>query len=518
MRKFLVSIIPLPIIEFFERWLLADYDRAKSFLQHMPSDVFHAISDKKVLAVFKHAAKTVPAYQSFLIENHLSPNQISSTALYNTVVPITTKENYIKKYSYEARCVGGKFPCYGNIDESSGTSGKPTNWIRSIKEEDLLFKMAEFEFNYIYKAHRRNLIVLSAWSSGAWATGIKFCQLMEHYTLVKNTDTDIPCIINTLKTFGKNYDYLIAGYPPFLKRMIDEGNKQIKWKDYKIDILTGGEGIVLEWKHFMQKSLRDNAIIVSSYGASDIDIGIGFETPFSNFIRELCVKNKDLRRALFGDLPTLPMIFQYNPTMHYISNVYNDATGKQEYVITLLDKRVASPKIRYNLQDEGGVYTYEKMISLLEHQQADYVALFRSKKNIPEEVLRLPFLYVAGRSDGTISIDGANVYPHQIELCLHKEKSLAKKVNAFKIARVDDIRQNTHFHVKLQLKKGVRPSKGLAKQFHNAILHHLLELNGDYKEAYINNKPAADPKIVLYKFNASAFTGSNTKIKQEYIG
>ena len=50
---------------------------------------------------------------------------------------IIDKDNYVKSYSLEERCVNGDLPDSGLvIDESSGSSGLPTNWVRGEKERN----------------------------------------------------------------------------------------------------------------------------------------------------------------------------------------------------------------------------------------------------------------------------------------------------------------------------------------------------------------------------------------------
>jgi phenylacetate-CoA ligase len=473
--------------------------------------MFEAIGAKKALCIFHHAAKEVPAYGLFLQKNRIDPKKIKTTHDFNAL-PITEKANYIKKYSLNQRCVHGVLPQQGNVDESGGTSGNPSNWIRSVYENNLLLQVAKFEFEYEYNISQKQIIVLSAWSNGPWATGIKFCQIMQHYALVKSTGTSIENIEKTLKLFGKEPEYIIAGYPPFLKKFLDE--TVLNLKQYKIHILTGGEGISLEWKNYFKRKLWQKALIISSYGASDIDIGIGFETPFAQVIREHCQKNKELRTALFGDVPTIPMLFQYNPMMHYITQTYNKEEQKSEYVITLCDTTVASPKVRYNLHDEGGVYTYKEMMAIIEKHEKLLVSTYLQQwKQWP--ILHLPFLYVAGRSDGTISLDGANVYPEQIEAGILTIKALEEKTNSFMIYKSTKKKQDLKFAIAIQLKEGIKANKILQKQYHNAILSKILELNPDFKESYTYNQKLCDPEIILHSYNSPLFAGEH--VKEKYI-
>ncbi len=509
MLSSLVKHLPLPILDRIHSFILNDYTRTLHFVNGTDPQVFHEISNKKVVATFQHAATTVPAYQQFLKQNNIDPQTIKTAEDFVRFVPETDKSNYIKKYSMEQRCTFGKFPKFGNIDESSGTSGKAVNWIRSVQENTLLSTVAKFEFEYVYNVSKRNVIVLSAWSCGPWATGIKFCQLMQQYTLVKNTGPNVKNIVETLLDFGSDYEYIIAGYPPFLKKFVDEA--AIDLSKYTLHLLTGGEGSSVQWKDYLRKRLGNNSIIVSSYGASDIDIGVGFETPFCSFVRALLVRNHELRSVLFGDLPTLPMLFQYNPMMHYIIETYNKELGKQEYTITLLDTAVVSPKVRYNLHDEGGIFRYDEFMKLLARYEPLYYKKYM-KKYAAWHILKLPFLFVAGRSDGTISLDGANVYPEQVEAGI-LNAGLQKKTAAFFIYKATGRNHNERFIVAVHLKKGVHKSAALVKKYQQGILAALLDLNPDFSESYRCNKKLCLPDIHLYSSDSSLFGNDDVKIK-----
>ena len=480
----------------FEHELLESYTLSKQLITNAPPGLLEKISKIKASQIQKLAKSKVPAYKKFLKNKKHSSIED---------VPYTDKNNYIKKFPYEARCLGGKFPTKGNIDESSGSSGVPTNWIRAVSEEDLLFKAAKFEFYYTFNADKINYITLSAWSSGPWATGVKFCEIIERYTLVKNTTPDIDNIIRSLKTFGKKYDYIIGGYPPFLKQLFD--TPSVKWKDYKINIITGGESIPLEWKANIRKKLNDKATIISSYGASDIDIGIGFETPFSEFIREQAKLHPEINKELFKT-DFNPMVFQYNPLTHYIEN-----TKKHEYSITILDPNVASPKVKYNIHDKGGKITYKDAIKVLNKHNKQAVKKFL-KKN---KTLKLPFLYVIGRSDGTVSVDGANVYPEQIQIAIDSNPTTSKTTNRFMVKKVYEKNQQATFKILIEAKKGKEINKTLKNNYEKVILKKLMILNKDFKESYLKNH-SLKPKVEIYKYNSNKdFQAQKNRIKNKYI-
>ncbi|MEK6922027.1 MAG: hypothetical protein AABX82_09110, partial [Nanoarchaeota archaeon] len=150
MLQGLVRALPLSVIDRFHTFILNDYRRTLSLVTHANPELFHTIGAKKAVKIFQSTATTVPAYRTFLQKHNVDPLQIKTIEDFERLVPITDKANYIKKYDIAQRCVSGKLPLHGNIDESGGTSGKPANWIRSVHENNLLFHAAKFEFEYIY--------------------------------------------------------------------------------------------------------------------------------------------------------------------------------------------------------------------------------------------------------------------------------------------------------------------------------------------------------------------------------
>lgn len=515
----LAKILPIGFIEWYESWVLKKDERIEFFINHLDQKKINSIAEKKLLNIFKLAAKNVPAYIDFLREHGVDAAKIKSLETFNALAPQTTKENYVKKHSIEKRCVNGQLSKYGNIDEGAGSTGIPTNWVRSLEEEKILHKLFRFEFDYDLDGNKKSYIVLNTWSSGPWATGVKFCEIMQDYALVKNIGSDIDSTIRTLKLLGNGHNYIIAGYPPFLKRLVDLGKKAINWKKYKIDIITGGEGFIPEWRDYMRENLRQGSRIFSAYGSSDIDIGIAFENPFTIFIRELYRKNSSLRQKLFGSKEKMPMIFQYDPLQYYIRNVVGkrkDGTEVSEFEMTVLEKSAISPKIKYNIHDEGGFISFEDMVKVLHEHDPEFISKFDSMEHWRKSILRLPFLWINGRTDGTVSIDGANVYPLQVEMSINSDKELARKTNSFKL-QIQNEKRGIRFSVLIELKESYKPKKSLEKDYHDVILKNLQKLNGDYKESYNGNKKSADPEIILFARSAGPFKAGIEPIKNKYI-
>src|SRR5438270_10182304 len=137
--------------------------------------------------------------------------------------------------------------------------------------------------------------------------------------LVKSTGPDLEKIIHTLKILGPGYTYVLTGYPPFLREVLEFGERAgLDWGRFRLYGIVGGEA--------MSEMLRDRLLaafiaVYSAYGASDLDIGVAGESPISIWLRRQAAASAELRRRLFGDDPRLPMVFQFNPLDHNVETI-----------------------------------------------------------------------------------------------------------------------------------------------------------------------------------------------------
>ncbi len=514
LRSIFIKLTPLVLLEQAEYILLRSYGMSKNLLAHSNPNLLELISERKALAMLYLVEREVPAYQRFLAERKINIGDIYSIGDFNTLLPETTKENYVKKNKIEALFRRGVLPTQGVIEESSGSSGHPTDWIKSIKEDKLLQLEVDFESKYLYNLPKKSIII-SCWSPGPWATDLKFCELFEHQGLLKNVGPNIEGVIETLQKYGPSYHYLIAGYPPFCRLLIEKAKDIISWKKYTVDLLVGGEGFVIGWREHVKSILGKNARIFSCYGASDIDIGIAFETPYAIFIRTLLMKNEKMREAL-NIKGNYPMIFQYNPLAHYISNTTR--TNEQnkivhEFTVTPLDLKVGAPKIKYNLHDEGQKVSFQEMEQLLlqfaKNEKKEFI------RKTTSQLLHLPFLLVMGRSDGTISINGTNIYPQQVEIALMKEKKLFSVLHTFRIS--GKLREKERLIVKIELQAKVKVTEQLRKKISQVLLKYLPTISEEYQQARREFPEVFTPIVELYHHGEGPFVGTHYKVKHKYI-
>ncbi len=440
---------------------------------------------------FYRTAWEVPAYARFLTENSAAGED----------TPETDKVSYITAVPIQDRCIGGSIPAAGvAIDESSGSTGTPYNWVRCRQERRQSHQFISYFATYCFGADP--WITINAFSMGAWATGINMGQALERNGIVKNIGPDVGKILGTLSFLGPAHPYLIVGYPPFLKQIVDEAERLgFPLHEYRLNALVGGEG--------MSEGLRDYLLrrfqkVYSGYGATDLELGVAGETPISVAIRRLARDNAGVRSRLFGADSRLPMVFQYNPLMHHV-----EVNADRELVVTITRPSLLSPRIRYNVHDEGGILRYDEMSEALaaEGQDIERIVSAACPRN-----MRLPFLWVYGRRDFTLSVMGANIYPEDVEQCLYAAPELACITRSFCQCLWET--ENGGVRPCFMFEVDAAPDAALTQVFAEAILKNLLALNADFRAAWQECPDTLAPRVELYRHGEGPFRARPGQIKQ----
>lgn len=105
--KHLTIFLYAKLIELFEKALLLSNTTIK--LLFIPGlNNFRLYNSKvKAYAEFVKAKRRVPAYRDFLLSQGYSRPTITGMVPNINEIPFTDKDNYVKVYSMDERCVGG---------------------------------------------------------------------------------------------------------------------------------------------------------------------------------------------------------------------------------------------------------------------------------------------------------------------------------------------------------------------------------------------------------------------------
>ncbi|MGK5556089.1 phenylacetate--CoA ligase family protein [Actinomadura kijaniata] len=446
-------------------------------------------AEHRALALFHRVAATVPAYGAFLAEHGVDPGAVRLFDDF-TRLPLTDKDNYVRRYPLPERCRGG---VVGDmIAVSSGSTGEPTFWPRSADDERVVADRFEQVFRDAFRARERRTLAVVCFALGTWVGGLYTLSCLRRLAerglpvTVVAPGSDKGEILRVVPRLGPLFDQVVLlGYPPFLKDVIDTGRAEgVAWADHRIRLVTAGEVFSEEWRALMAERAgmddpaRDTA---SLYGTADAGV-LGNETPLSIEIRRFLAGRPAAARELFGG-SRLPTLVQYDPAVRFFEE--RDGT-----LLFTGDNGV--PLIRYHIADEGGIVGYDAMLAFLERHA------FRPSVTGPD----LPFVYVFGRSHFTVSFYGANVYPENITVGLEQPGVAGHVTGRFVMESVEDGDRDRTLTVTVELSPGLTDAPGLADRIAESISVHLCRLNSEFahyvpeerRRPRVRLRPAGDPE------------------------
>ena len=451
-------------------------------------------------AVFIYAKKNVPGYKVFLQSKAFSAPSFNGLVPNIHEIPFTDKENYVKQFSMEERCVNGKIPRQSVIiDESSGSSGTATNWARGKKERKINARMIQFGMRNLFG--NNPIFIINAFAMGPWATGVNVTMSCSKISMLKSIGPDKIKIENTLFHFGKRHKYVIMGYPPFFKILID--NSTIDWHCYDVSFIVGGESMSENMREYLiKKGIKK---VYSSYGASDIELNISAENDATISIRKLVESNKELRKKVLKYSGAMPMVFQYNPADFFI-----ECSADGELMITVSRQGYIAPKIRYNIHDRGHILQLKDFYEILKDLNIDETKFIKPLTD-------LPLLFHYGRSDLAVSFFGANISPNDVQESLYDLPELISQINSYSLSVNEGIDCDKELIISFEMQKNKKCNSNNLANSESIFFEKLSNVNQDFREARRMLNGNHQLKLCIYSFNTGPFHNSDTRIKARYI-
>ena len=447
--------------------------------------------------LFQSVAATVPAYQAFLQAQGIDPASIQTFADFQSL-PLVTKANYIQPYPLASRCRHGQLSACDMMAVSSGSTGQPTFWPRSIVDEYQIAARFEQVFHDSFQADRRPTLAVVCFAMGTWVGGMFTASCCRHlaskgYPLTVITPgNQKPEILGVVQALAPEFEQVVLlGYPPFLKDVIDSGLAEgIPWAQFNVKLVMAGEAFSEEWRSLVSQRLSsphpcyDSA---SLYGTADAGV-LGNETPLSICIRRFLAENPEAARQLFGE-SRLPSLVQYDPLRRFFE--VHDGT-------LLFSGDNGVPLVRYHISDQGGLIPYEIMRQFLQDWQFDpQTVLTEGSRGMHP----LPFAYIFGRSHFTVSYFGANIYPENVAVGLEQPEIQSWVTGKFVMQVQEDGDRNRWLTITVELAPGIEAEQQQEGAIATAILAQLRRLNSEFTnyvpDAYqtprIILKPLGDP-------------------------
>ena len=450
---------------------------------------------EKALELFQRCAAEVPAYRRFLESQKVNPGEITSYAAFRKL-PLIGKSNYMQVYPLPDRCLGGSLSGSDRVAVSSGSTGQPAFWPRSASYELDVALRFEQVFSDSFLAHERSTLAIVCFALGNWVGGLFTTSCCWHlarkgYPLMVATPGNNKAeIFRVVRELGPHFEQtVLLGYPPFIKDVIDAGVAEgITWASYKPKLVFAGEVFSEEWRSLLLQRIggtspsHDSA---SLYGTADGGV-LGNETPLSIAIRRWFSAHPDAARTLFGE-SRLPTLVQYDP----VSRFFETHAGT-----LVVSGENSLPLVRYHIADKGGIIEFNEMLAFLKaHGVQSFSELglddgFQSRN--------LPFVYIFGRADFTVSYYGANIYPENVTVGLEQPGIMAWVSGKFVLETLETDDGDKYLHIAVELLPGIAPDDAMAPKIAFSIQSQLLRLNSEFA----NYTPVERqlPRISLHAF------------------
>jgi phenylacetate-coenzyme A ligase PaaK-like adenylate-forming protein len=453
----------------------------------------HGGGEAPLLALFHAAAETVPAYRSFLTAHGIAPRDIKNLEDFQAL-PLMTKQNYMRAYSLAERCRGGDLSRYDMLAVSSGSTGTPMIWPRSVTHElDIAYRFEQLF--HVFRADRLPTLAVVCFAMGSWVGGMFTAGCCRHLAAKGYPITTVTPgnkkdeIFRVVKELGPHYAQIgLLGYPPYIKDIIDSGRAAgIAWPRYQPKLVFAGEVFSEEWRGLVceRTGAADPATATASlYGTADGGV-LGNETPLSIKIRKFFAARPGLAREVFGE-SRLPTLVQYDPLSRWFE-VY-DGT-----LVVSGDNGV--PLLRYHIADKGGVIPYAEMMRIV-------AAAGGAPRSGGRGAWELPFVYLFGRADFTVSYFGANVYPENISVGL-EQAAVRDWVSGKLVLQVmETADRNEALGIVVELLPGIGGDETKSGVIAESVMEQLRRLNSEfanyvpteYQRPLITLKPHGDPE------------------------
>ena len=441
-------------------------------------EVHEAIhSEDKVLAYFHRCVREVPAYRQFLDARGILSEEVTTFSAFQAL-PLMNKLDYMQAYPLPQRCLGGALASADRVAVSSGSTGTPTFWPRSFIHELDVARYFEQVFYDSFHVHERSTLAVVCFALGNWVGGLYTASCCWHlankgYPLMVATPGNNKAeIFRIVRELSPHFEQtVLLGYPPFVKDVIDTGLVEgIDWSQYQTKLVFAGEVFSEEWRNLVGQRIGSESPCFDSsslYGTADGGV-LGIETPYSIAIRRWLAKHPKVARLLFGE-SRLPTLVQYDPVSRFFETHEGTLVVSAENTV---------PLVRYHIADKGGVLSFDEMWVFLTEQGLKSV----DELGLPEgfKPRTLPFVYVFGRADFTVSYYGANIYPENVTVGLEQAEIIQSVTGKFVLETQEDDKGDKYLHIIVELLPNSKVEVSLTSAIAISVRDQLLRLNSEF--------------------------------------
>lgn len=330
-------------------------------------------------------------------------------------------------------------------------------------------------------------------SMGTWVSGLDLYHLatelairLRRHAAVVAPGENLPEALEVLQRLGPHYPRVfVVGNAPFLRQLLEAG---LDWPALRVTIGTGAEATAEAWREWACRRIgadpdREPMRVFNVYGALDFGLDTATETPLTIAIKRRAIRD-----------PAQPVPVRPQPDLLR-------GRGREVGRHLLVGRPPGTlPRTRpgtgADLRRDG---------------RGPAAARVRPVCGAAARRLSHAAGPLDGRSDGTVSIGGANIYPGNVETAVLEDETLSRAVEHFQLAVEEDVDLRPHLKVYIGVREGYPPAETGARAA-EAIHAVLMRENTEYAATYLGN-PSVRSEVVALPADSLAEAG----IKRHHV-
>lgn len=400
------------------RWSQWQYQYADKYLASTTPEKLISVGEKKMLKTFHQAARSIPAYQHLLSDQGIKADHIKTIADFRKLVPIVDKKKLFHTYDLKSFCKNGTFEEIRSFFSSSGSSGLFSFGVESWKAARTASFSIEYLLDHYFSIFEKKTLLINCLPMGV--------RVPTRHLQTAEASVRSDVILAMIRQLNKEFEqFILIGESPFLKKVVDEGAENgIDWQDICVHLITGGEFIAENYRTYMGKLLGidfekpENGIIAVNMGLSELSLSLFRESIETIQLRRNVFENETLRSIFAVNAEChCPLIMQYFPPQVFLET-QPDINGRPQLVVSLLDKNIQLPLLRYNTEDTGRCLSYQEMDKLLKDHKLSHL--------LPHS--KLPFVLVSGKYQPILMPDGRAISPSIVKEAIYQHFATANSL------------------------------------------------------------------------------------------
>ena len=452
-----------------------------------------------ILKRFKDAYKNVSAYRHFLERLGVDANSIRSPKDVERIPPIT-KANYLRVHPWDKLCrIGALANEPLVLTATSGSTGQPFYIPRSDEVHDASMAFHRLFIERSGLDSKKPTLVIVAFGMGVWIGGIVTYEAFRRISengwplTVITPGVNKKEIFEALTHVAPAYEQIIlCGYPPFVKDLIDDAPEHgVDLKRWDMRIVCAAEAFSEHFREYlMQKTgMKDPyRSVMNIYGSAELGT-MATETPLSILLRRLAVKHEALYQKLFSEAHRLPTLAQFIP------DFVSFEAGKDGEVYAT--GGTALPFIRYDIGDQGGVFSYSDAVRMCTEVGINLSAEAK-RAGIADTVMELPFVYLYERADLSTKLYGAIIFPEHVKIGL-QNPALEKFITGrFTMTTEHDVGHNEYLEINIELQHKVKDGEPIRAMLVESVVKSLSASSDEYRYLAGSIRDKITPRIVFW--------------------